>query len=134
MSKKTEKSEQEWRQALTPEAYQVLREKGTESAFTGKYWDSKTPGIYRCAACGQELFDAAAKFESSSGWPSFFQPLAPERVQNETDGSLGMIRTEVTCASCDSHLGHVFEDGPPPTGRRYCMNSIALKLEPSEEK
>jgi peptide-methionine (R)-S-oxide reductase len=119
-------SESEWRKRLTPEQYHVLREAGTERAFAGKYNDNKADGIYRCAACSLELFDSDDKYDSGSGWPSFTQPIAPDRVMDHTDTSHGMTRTETRCARCDSHLGHVFPDGPPPTGLRYCMNSIAL--------
>ncbi|WP_375421324.1 peptide-methionine (R)-S-oxide reductase MsrB [uncultured Sphingomonas sp.] len=119
-------SENEWRKKLTPEQYHVLREAGTERAFAGALNDNKVDGIYRCAACGNELFDSADKFESGSGWPSFTQPIEEGRVSDHSDDSHGMRRTETRCARCDSHLGHVFPDGPPPTGLRYCMNSIAL--------
>ncbi len=119
-------SESEWRKKLTPEQYHVLREAGTERAFAGALNDNKVDGVYRCAACGNELFDSADKFESGSGWPSFTQPIEQDRVTDHSDDSHGMRRTETRCARCDSHLGHVFPDGPPPTGLRYCMNSIAL--------
>jgi peptide-methionine (R)-S-oxide reductase len=129
MSERIEKSDEEWKKALTPEQYHVLREKGTERAFTGKYADTHDPGMYRCAGCGNPLFDAGAKYESGSGWPSFYQPVAKDAVETETDRKFGMTRDEVVCAKCGGHLGHVFPDGPEPTGLRYCMNSAALKLE-----
>ena len=129
MSEKIEKTESEWKKTLTPEQYHILREKGTERAFTGVYADTHDPGIYKCAGCGNPLFSSEAKFESGSGWPSFVKPLAQDAVDTETDRKFMMDRTEVLCASCGGHLGHVFPDGPEPTGLRYCMNSAALKLE-----
>jgi len=129
MDEKVRKSEAEWRRELTPEQYHILREKGTEHAFTGEYAHTKAKGVYRCAGCGQELFASDTKFESGSGWPSFYQPAAPDRVESHEDTSHGMRRVEVVCSRCDSHLGHVFPDGPRPTGLRYCINSASLKLE-----
>jgi peptide-methionine (R)-S-oxide reductase len=128
MSDPVKKTDGEWRAQLTPEQYQVTRRKGTERAFSGAYWDCKEDGVYRCVCCGNELFDASTKFESGTGWPSFTAPLDPSRVRTEKDRSLFMTRTEVLCARCDAHLGHVFDDGPVPTGQRYCMNSCALDL------
>jgi len=133
MSTKIEKSDQEWRETLTPEQYEVLRHKGTEPPFTGRYVHSKEDGIYRCAGCGAELFNSDTKFESGTGWPSFYEPTGKANIELIEDRGHGMIRTEVVCGTCGGHLGHVFPDGPAPTGQRYCMNSCALRLEPSAE-
>jgi peptide-methionine (R)-S-oxide reductase len=130
---KVKKTEAEWRRELTPEQYHVLREKGTERAFTGPYHATKEPGTYRCAGCGAELFTSETKFESGTGWPSFYEPASGEAVETERDWSLLVPRTEVHCANCGGHLGHVFGDGPQPTGLRYCINSCALDLQPKEE-
>ena len=127
-----EKSEEEWRKQLTDEEFYVTREAGTERAFTGVYWDTKTPGIYRCKCCETPLFDSETKYDSGSGWPSFYAPISEDVVTLHEDMSMGMRRIEVKCAACDAHLGHVFPDGPQPTGLRYCMNSVSLDLEAHE--
>jgi methionine-R-sulfoxide reductase len=132
MTAKMTKSDAQWRAELTPEQYRVLRQKATERAFSGAYWDEHTSGIYRCAACGAELFRSDTKYESGTGWPSFYEPMDSTAVGTETDRLLFMQRTEVHCASCGGHLGHVFDDGPQPTGERYCINSAALKLDPQK--
>ena len=129
---KVTKSDAEWRKQLTPEQYAVLRRAGTERAGSGEYAHTKDAGVYHCAGCGAPLFRSDTKYESGTGWPSFWEPVSPDAVAEKSDASHGMLRTEILCATCEGHLGHVFPDGPPPTGRRYCMNSLALKLEKSD--
>lgn len=128
---KVTKSDAEWRKVLSKDEFRILREKGTERAFTGKYWDSKAKGVYSCAGCGQELFSSEHKFRSGTGWPSFYQALTTQAVGRERDDSLWMTRTEIVCSRCDGHLGHVFRDGPPPTGERFCVNGTALNFKPT---
>ncbi len=132
MKPKISRTDAEWRQQLTPEQFRITREKGTERAFTGEYNSCKDSGIYRCVCCGAELFDSQTKYDSGSGWPSFWQPLQPDSVGTETDKSLYMQRVEVHCSQCGAHLGHVFEDGPRPTGLRFCINSASLRLQPKD--
>ncbi len=134
MNERIEKTDAEWREQLTPEQYRIARQKGTERAFTGEYWDTKTKGTYLCACCGQALYDSETKFDSGTGWPSFWAPVTPEAVEVGVDRSLGMDRVEARCSRCGAHLGHVFDDGPRPTGMRHCLNSASLKLVKRDEE
>jgi peptide-methionine (R)-S-oxide reductase len=130
MSDKMQKSNEEWAKELSPDQFRIAREKGTERAFTGKYWDTHTPGMYKCVCCGAPLFDSNTKFESGSGWPSFYDAVNKDAIETDVDTSHGMRRVEIHCAKCGCHLGHLFDDGPNPTGMRYCVNSASLELEP----
>lgn len=134
MTDKISKTDEEWQQALTPEQFEVCRQKGTERPFSGQFWDCKEEGIYRCVCCGNPLFSAETKFDSGTGWPSFCAPLSQESIGTEIDDGFGMPRMEVLCSRCDAHLGHVFDDGPPPTHQRYCINSISLQLDKDVDK
>jgi peptide-methionine (R)-S-oxide reductase len=127
-------TEAEWRVKLSPDRFRILREGGTERAFTGQYWDTKSRGTYKCAGCGEELFSSDTKYESGSGWPSFYEALDPDKIEEVEDRSFGMVRTEIRCANCGGHLGHVFEDGPNPTGLRYCVNSLSLDLDEESDE